>query len=331
MNFGELTLVERDQMPTYRIRETLEIARGIKCFLKLDVGVTRGQVPQDDQTQRRVQELERQLGNAREELARTRERLSRKGGRKKARPERPRDKSDGVAYDGVLLPPRSLRPTKKGRDSSEEVYFEATRREVDWMVENLGLSTKSSVLDLGCGSGRIALGILDRVGEIRGYRGVDVNKRFLRWAWRHITPEHPNFQFIHLNAKNDYYNPEGERMDNDFMLPFGECEFDIICLFSVFTHMLTDDVRTYLKEFQRILQPKGKVFMTVNLEDGVPDVTNNPIGYRGRQEYKRPLTTVRYNRSFFESLLDKSGFRVDGYDPNLREAQRCLIASKKTL
>lgn len=263
----------------------------------------------------------------RRRLFETRKQLSRQG--RKVKPGTEGNEPDGVVYDGVLLPPRKLRPTKKGRDSSDEVYFEATRREVDWMVETLGLSAKSSLLDLGCGPGRIALGILDRVGEIQAYRGVDVNKRFLRWAWRNITPEHPNFRFIHLDIKNDYYNPDGQKISPDFALPFGEDEFDIICLFSVFTHMLTDDVRTYLKEFSRILHPRGKVFMTANLEDEVPDVTNNPIGYRGRYEYKKSLASVRYNREFFENLIEECGFRVEGYYPDLREAQRCLVVSKK--
>jgi SAM-dependent methyltransferase len=315
-------------MPVFKTHKTLEIARGVKCFVRLEFGITRGQVPQDDaQVPRQVQQLKRHRKNAREVLSQTKEGPFKRQARA-ARSKTTREKPDGIVYDGVLLPPPNLRPTRRGR-MGEKVYFEATRREVDWMVDNLGLSPTSSLLDLGCGSGRIPLGILDRVGEIREYRGVDVDKRFLGWARRHITPEHPNFQFIHLDAKNDYYNPGGEKMGRDFTLPFAKDEFDIICLFSVFTHMLVDDVQIYLKEFYRLLHPAGKLFMTANLEDGVPDVTNNPVGYRGRHEYKRPLATVRYNREFFEGLLDDSGFRVERYDPELRKAQRCLIVSKK--
>jgi ubiquinone/menaquinone biosynthesis C-methylase UbiE len=276
-----------------------------------------------------VRRLQRQLKNTREDLSKAREQLSREK-KHATRPEKPRKKQDGILYDGVLLPPVSMRNIRRGK-MGEEVYFEATRREAEWMVENLGLSRTSSLLDLGCGSGRIALGILDRVGEIREYRGVDANKWFLSWAWRHITPEHPNFQFIHVDAKNDYYNPKGQEMGQDFTIPFAEGQFDITCLFSVFTHMLTDDVRIYLEEFYRVLQPEGRILMTANLEDGVPDVSNNPIGYRGRQEYKKSLATVRYNREFFENLLDESGFCVERYAPELRETQRCLIVSKKAL
>jgi hypothetical protein len=42
------------------------------------------------------------------------------------------------------------------------------------------------------------------------------------------------------------------------------------------------------------------------------------------------LQSVRYNREFFEGLLDESGFQLERYDPSLRQAQRCLIISKKS-
>lgn len=238
---------------------------------------------------------------------------------------------DSVVYEGVVLPPTRLRPNGKRRREDDEVYLESTRHEVGWMVENLGLSPESSLLDVGCGPGRIALGILDRVGEIHKYRGVDVQERYIEWAKRHITIEHPGFQFVQLDAKNDYYNPEGTEIKDGFALPFDSAEFDLACLFSVFTHMLPDDVEKYLGDLHRVLRPGGKMFLTANLEDDVPDVTDNPVGYRGRQSYRKPLASVRYNREFFENLLYKNGFRLERYDPSVRQAQRCLIVSKKTV
>ena len=236
---------------------------------------------------------------------------------------------DKVVHEGVVLPPGRLRPNGKRRTNDDEFYLGSTRREVDWMVENLGLSLESSLLDLGCGPGRIALGILDRVGDIRKYRGVDVQQRYVDWAGRHVTAGHPSFQFVRLDSKNGYYNPGGSEIGEDFTLPFADGEFDLACLFSVFTHMLTQDVEKYLEELHRVLGPESKMFLTANLEDGVPDVTDNPEGYRGRWNYRRPLASVRYNQEFFEGLLDKNGFRLERYDPGLRQAQRCLILSKK--
>jgi hypothetical protein len=141
-------------MPVFKIRKIFEIAQGTTCFVRLEFGIIRGQVPEDDaQVPRQVQQLKRHRKNAREGPSRTKPEPSRRQARA-ARSKTTREKPDGVVYDGVLLPPPNLRPTRRRR-IGEQVYFEATRREVDWMVDNLGLSTTSSLLDLGCGSGRI--------------------------------------------------------------------------------------------------------------------------------------------------------------------------------
>lgn len=311
-------------MPVFRASTVFEIARGVKCFLGLNAGVTRGQVPDfapGNGDGNRVRELQQQLKSVREESS-----------EKDKRIERLRKQSSviqHVEHEGLALPPANLRPNAKQRKNDNQVYLDSTRKEVDWMIENLGLSRESSVLDLGCGPGRVAIGILDRLGEVKKYRGVDVNERYVRWAQHHIAFEHPSFQFHRLNLKNEHYNPEGEEIGAEVSFPFEDAEFDVIFLFSVFTHMMTEDVKLYLKELHRVLHPSGKVFLTANLADGVPDVTENPEGYRGRQKYIMRLETVLYNREFFERLLDASGFHLEGYDTTVKKGQSCLIVSKK--
>lgn len=76
--------------------------------------------------------------------------------------------------------------------------------------------------------------------------------------------------------------------------------------------MLTDGVRAYLKEFHRILRPEGRIHLTAFVEEGVPDVEENPEGYLGR-EWEGDLYCVRYERKFFESLLDEAGFKLDRF------------------
>lgn len=310
-------------MPAYRTRNVIEMARGIKCFLELNLGVTRGQIPAQapQQDGNKVRDLQQQLKSSRDEVSEKDKRISRL--------EKQLSVIRHVEHEGIALPPAHLRPNAKERKNDNQVYLDSARREVDWMVGNLGLTRESSVLDLGCGPGRTAIGILDRVGEIKKYRGVDVNERYVRWAQHHITFEHPNFQFHHLNLKNDHYNPEGAEIASDVSFPFEDGEFDVIYLFSVFTHMMTEDVRRYLKELRRVLHPSGRIFMTANLADGVPDVTENPEGYRGRKKYIMRLETVLYNREFFEGLIEESGLHLEGYDPSVKKGQSCLIVSKK--
>jgi len=108
--------------------------RGVKLFLKLDTGVTRGQVPQDEvqarkNAEKRVRDLQGQLHSTREELSRARKQLS-SSEKSASGSEKPKKDQDVVLYDGILFPPLNLRPTRRGK-MGEEVYFEATREEVD--------------------------------------------------------------------------------------------------------------------------------------------------------------------------------------------------------
>lgn len=247
---------------------------------------------------------------------------------------------EGTSTDGIALPPFILRPCGCAFND-DEVYLARADKDADKLARYLGLSLDSSLLDVGSGPGRIAIGILRRIGEIRKYRGVDVDKDATYWGQQNLAPKHPNFQFAHIDVKNKRYNPDGSEADDSFTFPFADGEFDIVILYSVFTHMLEDGVRGYLKEFQRLLRPDGKIYLTAFVEEGVPDVEENPEGYQNRQ-WKRALHCVLYNREFFEKLLDENGFRLDGFDNfgagagNLNKrgypeyGQRGVFISKKT-
>lgn len=299
----------------------VEIARGVKAFLSLRAGVTRGEVPGFEapvgQQSAALQQTRKQLVARTRQLDQMKERLADKD-RRIARLEKRLDggdrseRSKNVIHDGVLLPPKTLRPC--GPNFQDDgFYLGSAKKEAGWLADRFGLSPESSLLDVGSGPGRLAIGIIQRVGEIEKYRGVDVSEESVRWGQEHITPEHPNFQFVHVDVENRRYNPEGSGKDSGFEFPFANEEFDLITLYSVFTHMLTDGVRAYLKDFRRILKPEGRIYLTAFLEDGVPDVEENPQGYLGR-EWKGALHCVRYNRKFFEKLLDENGFRLDELD-----------------
>jgi SAM-dependent methyltransferase len=322
--------------------------RGIKVFFDLKVGVTRSEVPNFEAVAKRdpeaLQQAESQINSQRQliekqarQLALSRERLDGKSKRitqlQEELAESRAGRPDCAIFDGVILPPRHLRPGRPGFQD-DELYLASARKDADKLIKYLGLGTESSLLDVGSGPGRLAIGILQQAEEIREYRGIDVDETSVRWGQHYITPAHPNFRFIHIDVENSRYNPSGSEADESFSFPFADGEFDIVTLYSVFTHMLADGVRAYLKEFRRMLRPGGRIYLTAFLEEGVPDVTENPQGYLGR-EWKGPLHCVRYNEKFFESLLDENGFRLDGFD--LRDGRtegdewghRGLLVSKK--
>ena len=232
-----------------------------------------------------------------------------------------------VRYGPTSLPSKYLRFC--GNEFQNDAYYLASaQEEANRLVEYCGLTLNTRVLDVGCGTGRLPIGILDRVGETQAYRGVDVGRRSIYWCQRYLQRQHPTFQFLHLDLYHPHYNPNGIPLDSRFRFPFNNEAFHIIYLYSVFSHMSQEEVRFYLKEFQRMLSPNGMVFLTAFIEEDVPDMSVNPEGYRMR--WNQELHCVRYDRTFFTTLLAESGFCIVRFEyEQATDGQSALYLSPK--
>jgi SAM-dependent methyltransferase len=221
-----------------------------------------------------------------------------------------RFKPDHISYQGVTLPANHLRLC--GAEFQDDAYYLASsQREVERLRTYCGLTAESRLLDVGCGVGRLAIGLSRQPGTLKHYQGIDVSPASIAWCQRHIAPRAPGFDFTHIDARNSRYNPGGQAISGQFRLPFDDGAFDIIYLYSVFSHMTLEDVGRYLEEYQRLLSEGGHIFLTAFVEEGVPDVMVNPPGYR--QQWAGELHCVRYNKDFFERLLNEKGFAVDHF------------------
>ncbi len=123
------------------------------------------------------------------------------------------------------------------------------------------------ILDVGCGTGRLALGLKDHLGADGRYVGLDVNRKALRWARRNIGRSDPRLRFEHVDVYNGSYNRTGSIRPADFRFPHEAGSFDLVVLYSVFTHMVTTDVRHYLDEIVRVIEPGGTCVATFYLMD----------------------------------------------------------------
>jgi len=216
-----------------------------------------------------------------------------------------------VCYKGVNLPAQHLRFGGK-HYRQDEAFFNSACYEAQRLVRHCGLKLESRVLEIGCGRGRLPIGILSTVGDIARYSAVDVHKASIEWCNRYINMEHPAFTFAHIDVANPRYNKAGGQRQAELQLPFSALSFDIIYLFSVFSHLTTEDIEAYCREFQRLLHPAGKIFLTAFVEENVPDMTVNPKNYRGGG-WKGPLHCVRYSREFIERIYAKYGFVIDEF------------------
>jgi cyclopropane fatty-acyl-phospholipid synthase-like methyltransferase len=205
------------------------------------------------------------------------------------------------------LPPTQIRQGGGPLRYDDDYFLESARYDAELLM-SVGLRPGSRLLDFGCGPGRVAIGLI--ASEWSGsYLGVEVQNRHVSWATSDITSRFPDFRFVWVDASNDRYNPDGSEPNR---LPVDDAWVDLICAFSVFSHMLSDQTAAYLSEFRRALTSDGKAFITAFVADDVPDETENPpwLG-----EWKGRLHCVLYSTTHLSRLIQGEGLVLEDMVP----------------
>jgi ubiquinone/menaquinone biosynthesis C-methylase UbiE len=105
------------------------------------------------------------------------------------------------------------------------------------LLADLGLKDGMRLIDLGCGSGRGAVAISRRFDI--AYLGTDIVQALLDYA-ASKTPAH--YQF---------------RLHRQLSIPAADASADMVCAFSLFTHLLHAETYLYMEESVRVLKPNG--------------------------------------------------------------------------
>lgn len=122
-----------------------------------------------------------------------------------------------------------------------------------------GFTLDKDILDIGCGYARLAYGLYD-LGYSNRYVGIDVLKPHIDFS-KQVFSSYPNYQFFHIDLHNGRYNKNGKISVGDLDLNLDK-PFDYICLFSVFTHMVEEDIMNYLKYIKKNLKQDGTCLST---------------------------------------------------------------------
>jgi ubiquinone/menaquinone biosynthesis C-methylase UbiE len=138
----------------------------------------------------------------------------------------------------------------------------------DLLRELCDVTPDSRVLDVGCGAGRLAGPLTGFLGPEGSYEGFDSSAERIEWCNDNIAPHHSGFRFTVADVHNGQYNPTAEIRASEYTFPYGDTEFDVAFLTSVFTHMLPEDVSHYMDEIARVLKPGGRALITWFLLNG---------------------------------------------------------------
>jgi SAM-dependent methyltransferase len=131
-----------------------------------------------------------------------------------------------------------------------------------YFVRLAGLRPADTVLDVGCGIGRMAVPLTKILSAQGRYVGFDIVERGIRWASEAMTPRFPNFTFILSDIYNKGYNPKGKVSAREYRFPAEDSSIDFVFATSVLTHLLREDTEHYLAETSRVLRPGGCCLIT---------------------------------------------------------------------
>jgi SAM-dependent methyltransferase len=103
-----------------------------------------------------------------------------------------------------------------------------------------GLPADGYLVDVGCGSGRLAQPLADYLqGQ---YLGIDIVPKLVDYARTLVN--RPDWRF---------------EVAQGFTIPEKDEQADMVCFFSVLTHLRHEESYLYLQEARRVLKPVGKI------------------------------------------------------------------------
>jgi SAM-dependent methyltransferase len=158
------------------------------------------------------------------------------------------------------IPPYSIRTTA-GSPSMGGHLFVADGW--NFLLNNL-IGPNSTVLDIGCGAGRMARNLIPNK-NIQKYIGFDNYKKSIDWCSQHLTPyTSGKFLFYHLDVFSRATNPSGVIAGENVVFPLENNSVDFIFASSLFTHLLENDCKRYLSEIKRTSKTGCRFLATIH-------------------------------------------------------------------
>ncbi len=148
---------------------------------------------------------------------------------------------------------------------------------------NLKNKEDNVILDVGCGTGLLAIASEPYIGKNGKYIGIDVMEEDIEFCRNHYPSD--MFEFIHLDVANAAYAPDQQLSQKNW--PLKDNTVDLVTALSVWTHLNEQDAIFYFKEISRVLKTGGRAIITFFLLD---DAYKQGLSLRSKQQSRFHMT-----------------------------------------
>jgi len=189
------------------------------------------------------------------------------------------------------------------------------------------LNAGDSILDVGCGCGRIAAALTQYVDQKSHYVGIDIVPGLIDFARNFITPRYPSFEFLLLNQGSTSYDSWRQKGAETGIATLTEAvpaeSIDLAISVSLFTHLDYPAALEMLTSIHQVLKNDGRVFMTVFVLDAIArdsiEAGRTPFSFKQRtpggklfaERSDDPTFAVAYNDALLDELVSSAGFQID--------------------
>ncbi|MGH1541883.1 MAG: hypothetical protein ACRBHB_15765 [Arenicella sp.] len=179
---------------------------------------------------------------------------------------------------------------------------------IDLATEAVGITTlaDSNILDVGCGV-RFTQTIINRSVNVRSYTGIEVSPYIVNFLKDSVEKFDERFHFTYWNVYHELYNSEGSNTMQELnQLPV-KGSYNLIWLFSVFTHLNEADANSMLRLLRHHATQDGKLFFSAFID---PDLT----GSESRTP-DTPTLEVYYGLQTMQKMLADNNWQIDHFEP----------------
>jgi len=218
-------------------------------------------------------------------------------------------------YRNELFPPDELNKFVGGGDFNKvgNTFFH-------YFTELGKLQPYESVLDVGCGVGRMAMPLTKFLNNGK-YEGFDIYPEGIKWCKDNIEFRFPNFHFNLIDIYNKRYNKNGKLKASEFKFPYQNHSFDFVFLTSIFTHLLSKDMENYFSEITRVMKKNGRCLISyfllnkdslnlMNNEESKLNFIHDFNGFKSASK-TNPESVIAYDEKYIRALYEKNKLEIE--------------------